>query len=112
MLKYRILCERLIFNPIKSYKNGKIMTEQIDDTSWRQEYLEMKAGLSKLQISLLKDGPHSLSQSWLLGAMRGDWKRMKGIKDPEPPDCQSSLSEFFKKQDSYESGTNTGKVES
>ena len=27
--------------------------------SWREEYLEMKAGLSKSQIRLLKEGPTS-----------------------------------------------------
>ena len=86
------------------------MTEE-NQTSWRQEYLGMKAGLSKFQIELLENGPKSLSQSWILGAMHGNWKKMKGIKDPEPPDCQSSLSEFYKKQDSYESGNTSGKVE-
>ncbi len=64
------------------------------DTNWRDEYLNMKAGLSKRQIELLEKGPDSLSSSWLLGAMHGDWKKMKGIKDPEPPDCSSSFKEF------------------
>ena len=54
----------------------------------------MKAGLSKFQIELLENGPKSLSQSWILGAMHGNWKKMKGIKDPEPPDCQSSMKEW------------------
>jgi hypothetical protein len=64
------------------------------DQDWRKEYLEMKPGLKKLQLELLENGPKSLSQSWLLGAMHGDWKKMKGIKDPEPPDCQSSMKEW------------------
>ena len=71
----------------------------------------MMGGLSLFQFELLENGPKSLSQSWILGAMHGNWKKMKGIKDPEPPDCQSSLSEFYKKQDSYESGNTSGKVE-
>ena len=54
----------------------------------------MKAGLSKFQIELLENGPKSLSQSWILGAMHGNWKKMKGIKDPEPPDCSSSMKEW------------------
>ena len=85
-------------------------TEQQRDESWREEYRGMKP-LGKLQSELLTNGPKSLSQSWIMQAMYNDWKRKKGIKDPEPPDCQSSLSEFYKKQDSYESGNTSGKVE-
>ena len=67
------------------------------DESWREEYLGMKAH-GKLNRELLMNGPKSLSQSWLMQAMHNDWKRKKGIKDPEPPNCQSSLKEFFQKQ--------------
>ena len=67
------------------------------DDSWREEYLGMKVH-GKLQTELLKNGPKSLSQSWILQAMYNDWKTKKGIKDPEPPNCQSSLKEFFLKQ--------------
>ena len=66
------------------------------DESWREEYLGMKAH-GKLNRELLMNGPKSLSQSWLMQAMHNDWKRKKGIKDPEPPNCQSSLQEFFQK---------------
>ena len=54
--------------------------------------------LSKYQVDLLENGPKSLAQSWMMGAMHNDWKKKKGIKDPEPPDCQSSLEEFLKSQ--------------
>ena len=64
-------------------------------TDWREEYKGMKV-LSASQTQLLDKGPHSLAQSWLLGAMYSDWKRKKGIVDPEPPDCQSSFKEFSK----------------
>ena len=40
--------------------------EPTTHTLWRQEYLEMKAGLSKFQIQLLKEGPTQLAQAWLL----------------------------------------------
>ena len=71
------------------------MTEE-SLTSWRQAYLEMKAGLSKLQIQLLKEGPHQLAQAWLLGAMHQDYKKMKGIKEPPVGQgYQSSLKEWF-----------------
>ncbi len=72
------------------------MTESYDDSNWREEY---KAYTSdKKQLELLENGPKSLSQSWILGALYNKWKKMKGYKDPEPPDCQSSMAEFFKKQ--------------
>ena len=54
--------------------------------------------LTKYQVDLLQNGPRSLAQSWMMGAMHNDWKKKKGITDPEPPDCQSSLEEFLKSQ--------------
>ena len=54
--------------------------------------------LSKYQVDLLQNGPKSLAQSWMMGAMHNDWKKKKGIKEPEPPNCQSSLEEFLKSQ--------------
>ena len=75
------------------------MTEQTQDTtSWRKEYLEMKAGLSKFQIQLLTEGPTQLAQAWILGAMHQDYKKMKGIKEPDTENRgqhQSSLKEFL-----------------
>ena len=66
-----------------------------DDSNWRSEYLDLAGHrLSLMQCELLEKGPKSLSQSWMLGAMHGDWKRIKGYKDPEPPDCSSSLKEW------------------
>ena len=72
--------------------------EPYDDSNWREEY---KAYTSdKKQLELLENGPKSLSQSWILGALYNKWKKMKGYKDLEPPNCQSSMAEFFKKQNS------------
>ena len=73
---------------------------------WRKEYLGMKI-VSKSQKDLLENGPKSLSQSWILQAMYNDWKTMKGYKDPEPTDCQSSLKEWEKSVKKYQTrGTN------
>jgi len=33
---------------------------------------------------------------------RGKWKKIKGYKDPEPPDVSSSMGEFFNKQREYD----------
>ncbi len=66
-----------------------------DDSNWREEY---KAYTSdKKQLELLENGPKSLSQSWILGALHNKWMKMKGYKYPEPPDVSSSLKEFFAK---------------
>ena len=80
---------------MNSYTVGRNPNE--DRTSWRKEYLEMKAGLSKFQIRLLKEGPQQLAQAWLLGAMHQDYKKMKGIKEPPSRESghQTTLKEFF-----------------
>ena len=51
-----------------------------DNEDWRQEYLEMKV--------------HDQKSKQLLQAMYIDYKKRKGIRDPEPPNCQSSFKEF------------------
>ena len=60
---------------------------------WREEYRGMKV-LGKYQRELIENGPKSLAQSWMMQAMYNDWKKKKGIVDPEPPDCQSSMKEW------------------
>ena len=64
-----------------------------DDSNWRQEFKDSR-NLSKYQLEILTNGPTSLAQSWMLGAMHGQWREMKGYKYPDPPDCQSSFKEF------------------
>ena len=70
---------------------------QEDPHAWREEYLGMKV-LSKHQEQLLKYGPKSLSQAWLVGAMHADYKRKKGIKDPPVgKGTPSNLTEALKR---------------
>ena len=76
------------------------MTESYDDSNWREEYKAYTS--NKKTLELLENGPKSLSQSWILGALYQKWKKIKGYKDPEPPDVSSSLGEFFKKQEDIE----------
>ena len=64
-----------------------------DDSNWRQEFKESKQ-LSQYQLDILNNGPRSLAQSWALGAMHGEWRKMKGYEYPEPPDCQSTYKDF------------------
>ena len=75
------------------------MQKNYDDSNWREESVPYYSGK---QLELLMDGPKSLSQSWMMGAMYNQWKKRNGYKDPEPPDVSSSMSEFFDKQKKYE----------
>ena len=81
-------------------ENG-MSNKPYDDSNWREESLPYYTGK---QEELLKNGPKSLSQSWILGAMYNECKRRNGYKDPEPPNVSSSLGEFFKKQEDIENG--------
>ena len=64
----------------------------MNDKNWREEYKAFTT--NKKHLELLENGPKSLAQSWILGALYYRWKKIKGIKDPEPPNCQSSYKEF------------------
>tara|TARA_B100000131_G_scaffold183037_1_gene176516 strand:+ start:39 stop:275 length:237 start_codon:yes stop_codon:yes gene_type:complete len=66
-----------------------------DDSNWREEYKAYTS--SKYELNLLENGPKSLSQSWVLGALHNKWMKIKGYKYPEPPDCQSSFKEWEEK---------------
>ena len=63
-----------------------------DDSNWREEYKGYTS--SRYELDILENGPRSLAQSWMLGALHNKWKKMKGITEPDPPDCQSSLKEW------------------
>ena len=63
-----------------------------DDSNWREEYKAYTS--SRYELDLLENGPKSLSQSWMMGALHNKWKKINGYKEPEPPDCQSSLKEW------------------
>ncbi len=52
------------------------MEKTYDDTNWREEYKSYTS--NKRYIELLENGPKSLSQAWLLGALHNEWKKMKG----------------------------------
>jgi len=76
------------------------MNKLFDDSNWREEYKGMKV-LNSRQIELLENGPDSLAASWSMQAMKNDWKKKKGYKDPEPPDCQSSFKELSRNIKKY-----------
>ena len=72
------------------------MSNKPDNSNWREEYKAYTS--SKYELDLLENGPKSLSQSWMMGALYNKWKKIKGYKDPEPPDVSSSMKEFFQRQ--------------
>ena len=76
------------------------MNKFYDDSNWREEYKSHTR--NKMELELLENGPKSLSQSWHLQALYSNWKKMKGYKDPEPPNCQSSLSEWEESVKKYQ----------
>ena len=71
-----------------------------DDSNWREEYKSYTS--NKRYIELLENGPKSLSQSWLLGALYNEWKQIKGYNKLDQKEnegqLQSSLKEFFNHQ--------------
>ena len=71
-----------------------------DDSNWREEYKSYTS--NKRYIELLENGPKSLSQSWLLGALYNEWKQIKGYNKLDPKEnegqLQSSMKEFFESQ--------------
>tara|TARA_B000000609_G_scaffold14211_1_gene8876 strand:+ start:393 stop:641 length:249 start_codon:yes stop_codon:yes gene_type:complete len=75
-------------------------TPLYDDSNWREEYKSFTT--NKRYIELLENGPKSLSQSWLLGALYNEWKNIKGYNKFDPKEnkgqMQSSMQEFFQSQ--------------
>ena len=75
------------------------MTKPYDDSNWREEYKQYTS--NKRYLELLENGPNSLSQSWLLGALYNEWKRIKGYNKLDPKENvgqnQSSLKEFYER---------------
>ena len=70
------------------------MTKPYDDSNWREESIPYYTGR---KVEFLMDGPKSLSQAWLLGALHNEWKKIKGYKDPDTENkgqLQSSLKEY------------------
>ena len=67
-------------------------SKSFDDSNWREEFKGYTS--NKKELELLENGPKSLAQSWMMGALHSKWMKMKGYKYPDPPDCQSSMKEW------------------
>ena len=75
-----------------------------DDSNWREEYKAYTS--NEKHLELLENGPHSLSSSWILGALYNKWKKMKGYDKLDPKDnegqLQSSMKEWEESVKKYE----------
>ena len=71
-----------------------------DDSNWREEYKSYTS--NQRHLELLENGPKSLSQSWVMQAMYGQWKKRNGYHKLDPKEnegqLQSSMKEFFQRQ--------------
>ena len=65
-----------------------------DDSNWREEYKAYTS--NEKHLKLLENGPHSLSSSWILGALYNKWKKMKGYDKLDPKDNEGQLQSSMK----------------
>ena len=54
------------------------MSTKWDDTSWQEEFLEMKTHKPEV-VRLLMEGPRGFRDAWQLGALHEEYKRLKKI---------------------------------
>ena len=52
------------------------MNTKWDDTSWQEEFLEMKTHKPDV-VRLLMEGPRGFRDAWQLGALHEEYKRLK-----------------------------------
>ena len=65
-----------------------------DDSNWREEYKAYTS--NEKHLELLENGPHSLSSSWILGALYNKWKKMKGYDKLDPKENEGQLQSSMK----------------
>ena len=70
------------------------MDKHYDDSNWREDYKQYTS--NKRHLELLENGPKSLSQSWILGALYNEWKKIKGYNKLDPKENEGQLQSSFK----------------
>ena len=70
------------------------MDKLYDDSKWREDYKQYTS--NKRHLELLENGPKSLSQSWILGALYNEWKKIKGYNKLDPKENEGQLQSSFK----------------
>ena len=68
-------------------------TPLYDDSNWREEYKSYTS--NKRHLELLENGAKSLSQSWVLGALYNEWKKIKGYNKLDPKENEGQLQSSF-----------------
>jgi len=71
-----------------------LMDKLYDDSNWREDYKQYTS--NKRHLELLENGPKSLSQSWILGALYNEWKKIKGYNKLDPKENEGQLQSSFK----------------
>ena len=64
-----------------------------DDSNWREESIPYYSGK---KVELLLNGPKSLSQSWIMGAMYNEWKKRNGYNKLDPKENEGQLQSSMK----------------
>jgi len=67
------------------------MNSEVPD-NWREEMINYTSDENR--IRLLREGARTMGEAKILMALRYSYKQIMGIKDPEPPNCQSSFKEW------------------
>ena len=70
------------------------MDKLYDDSNWREDYKQYTS--NNRHLELLENGPKSLSQSWILGALYNEWKKIKGYNKLDPKENEGQLQSSFK----------------
>ncbi len=65
-----------------------------DDSNWREEYKAYTS--NQRHLELLENGPKQLSQAWILQALYGKWKKMKGYDKLDPKENEGQLQSSMK----------------
>ena len=83
-----------ITNQRKNFYIRIMTTPLYDDSNWREEYKSYTS--NKRHLELLENGAKSLSQSWVLGALYNEWKKIKGYNKLDPKENEGQLQSSFK----------------
>ena len=93
---------RLGIEKSRNLMTARLAIKLIEEEEIIKNYMDKGYTNNKRYLELLENGPKSLSQAWLLGALQNEWKKMKGYNKLEPKrnegQLQSSLKEIFSKQ--------------
>ena len=58
---------------------------EADGTDWREEFKILKGTLTIKEIKLLEEGAKTMKDSWHLGSLHAEYKRLKKNQPPSLP---------------------------